>query len=139
VRQLQATLDQVTRAVQLLFGFALAAGIVVLYAALQATADERLRELAVMRALGARKRQLRAALGAEFAALGAMAGLLGGLGAAAIAWSLARFAFHLPYLPEPLLVVIGCTAGAIGVGLAGVLAMRGALASAAITGLREAQ
>ncbi len=139
VRQLQATLDQVTRAVQLLFGFALAAGVVVLYAALQATADERLRELAVMRALGARKRQLRAALGAEFAALGAMAGLLGGLGAAAIAWALARFAFHLPYLPDPLLVVIGCATGAIGVALAGVLAMRGALASAAITGLRETQ
>ncbi|RLJ64819.1 ABC transporter permease [Sulfurisoma sediminicola] len=139
VRQLQATLDQVTRAVQLLFGFALAAGVVVLYAALQATADERLRELAVMRALGARKRQLRAALGTEFAALGAMAGLLGGLGAAAIAWALARFAFRLPYLPDPLLVVIGCTAGALGVAIAGVLATRGALASAAVTGLREAQ
>jgi putative ABC transport system permease protein len=139
VRQLQATLDQVTRAVQLLFGFALVAGVVVLYAALQATADERLRELAVMRALGARKRQLRAALGAEFAALGAMAGLLGGLGAAAIAWALARFAFRLPYLPDPLLVVIGCAAGTLGVAIAGVLAMRGALASAAATGLREAQ
>jgi putative ABC transport system permease protein len=139
VRQLQSTLDQVTRAVQLLFGFALAAGVVVLYAALQATADERLRELAVMRALGARKRQLRAALGAEFAALGAMAGLLGGLGAAAIAWALARFAFRLPYLPDPLLVLIGCTAGAAGVAIAGVLATRGALASAAMNGLREAQ
>jgi len=137
VRQLQATLDQVTRAVQLLFGFALAAGVVVLYAALQATADERLRELAVMRALGARKRQLRAALAMEFAALGGMAGLLGGLGAAAIAWALARFVFHLPYLPDPRLVVIGCALGALGVALAGVLATRGALASAAMTGLRE--
>ncbi|MBU0751506.1 MAG: FtsX-like permease family protein [Gammaproteobacteria bacterium] len=139
VRQLQATLDQVTRAVQLLFGFALVAGVIVLYAALQATADERLRELAVMRALGARKRQLRAALGAEFALLGGLAGLLGGLGAAAIAWALARLAFRLPYLPDPMLVVIGCGIGAAGVALAGVLATRGALASAAMIGLREAQ
>jgi putative ABC transport system permease protein len=137
VRQLQATLDQVTRAVQLLFGFALAAGVVVLYAALQATADERQRELAVMRALGARRRQLRSALAAEFALLGGMAGLLGGFGAAGIAWALARFAFRLPYLPDPSLIVIGCGVGALGVAVAGVLATRGALASAAITGLRE--
>jgi hypothetical protein len=77
VRQLHATIDQVARAVQLVFGFAVLAGLAVLYAALQASADERRHELAVLRALGARSRQLAAALLAEFAALGALAGLLG--------------------------------------------------------------
>jgi putative ABC transport system permease protein len=139
VRQLQSTLDQVTRAVQLLFGFALAAGVVVLYAALQATADERTRELAVMRALGARRRQLRAALATEFAALGGTAGLLAGLGAAAIAWALARFAFRLSYVPDPALVGIGLLAGTMGVALAGLLATRGALTEATLVRLREAQ
>lgn len=139
VSQLQSTLDQVTRAVQLLFGFALLAGVVVLYAALQATADERTRELAVMRALGARRRQLRAALVAEFAALGAVAGLLAGLGAAAIAWALARFAFRLPYLPDPALVGIGLALGTLGVSLAGLLATRAALTEVTMFRLRESQ
>ncbi len=79
VRQLQTTLDQVARAVQLVFGFALLAGLVVLYAALQASAGERNHELAVLRALGGRRRQLHQALFAEFATLGAIAGLLAGL------------------------------------------------------------
>ncbi len=139
VRQLQTTLDQVTRAVQVLFGFALAAGVVVLYAALQATADERTRELAVMRALGARRRQLRAALAMEFATLGGTAGLLAGLGATAIAWALARFVFRLPYLPDPALVATGLLIGTLGVAVAGVLATRGALTAATAVRLREAQ
>ncbi|MDR2001036.1 MAG: ABC transporter permease, partial [Zoogloeaceae bacterium] len=82
VRQLQDSFDQVARAVRALFGLALAGGVMVLYAALQASSDERQRDLAVMRALGARRRQLRRILLAEFLALGALAGLLAGTGAA---------------------------------------------------------
>jgi putative ABC transport system permease protein len=139
VRQLQTTLDQVTRAVQLLFGLALAAGLVVLYAALQASSDERMREIAVMRALGARRRQISTALAAEFAVLGGTAGLLAGLGAAAIAWALARFAFRLPYLPDPQLVAVGIVLGSLGVAVAGLLATRSTLRGAAMAGLRDSQ
>jgi len=126
LRQVQDTFEQVARAVQVLFGFALAAGLVVLYAALQASADERFHELAVMRALGARSRQLRDALAAEFAVLGALAGLLGGLGAGAIGWALGRFVFQLPYQPGPLLPLAGLAAGCAGVVAAGLWATRGA-------------
>jgi putative ABC transport system permease protein len=107
VRQLHATIDQVARAVQLVFGFAVLAGLAVLYAALQASSDERRHELAVLRALGARSRQLSAALLAEFAALGALAGLLAGIAASLIGWALARFAFRLDYLPQVELWLVG--------------------------------
>jgi putative ABC transport system permease protein len=127
VRQLQDSLDRVARAVEALFGLAMVAGLMVLYAALQATADERQRELAVMRALGARRRQLRSVLLAEFAALGATAGLLAGLGAAGIGWALARFAFQLSYLPSPWLPITGLLAGTLGVAVAGLWATRGAV------------
>ncbi|HZV55131.1 MAG TPA: FtsX-like permease family protein, partial [Rhodocyclaceae bacterium] len=126
-RQLQDSFEQVARAVQALFSLALAAGLAVLYAALQASADERQRELAVMRALGARGRQLRAALLAEFAVLGALAGSLAGLGAGAIGWALARFVFHLPYVPGPWLPLVGLLAGTLGVAAAGLWATRAAL------------
>ena len=125
--QLQDSLEQVAHAVQALFGFALAAGLVVLYAALQAGGDERARELAVMRALGARTYQLRTAMSAEFAVLGALAGLLAAIGAGVIGWALARFALHLPYRPGLSLLLTGVGGGIAGVVAAGWWATYGLL------------
>ena len=136
MRQLQDTIDKVARAVQGVFGFALLAGLAVLYAALQATADERAHEIAVLRALGARERQLRMTLIAEFAVLGAIAGTLAGGGAALISMALARWAFHLPYTPNPLLVVSGLAGGMALVVSAGLLGLRAALRGSPIEALR---
>lgn len=135
LRQLQETLDQVVRAVQLVFGFALLAGLAVLYAALQASAGERRHELAVLRALGGRRHQLRTALVAEFLALGAIAGLLAGLAATALGTALARWVFHLDYLPTPRLLLIGLLAGAVGVVLAGLAATWRARSGNVVAGL----
>ncbi len=119
VHQLHATFDQVARAVQAVFGFALLAGIAVLMAALQSGQDERAADLGLMRALGARNAQVRAAVLAEFAALGGMAGLLGGLGAAGISWGLGRLVFHLDFVPSPGLPLLGALCGLVGVALFG--------------------
>lgn len=137
LRQLQATLDQVIGAVQLVFGFSLLAGLVVLFAALQASAGERSHELAVLRALGGRRAQMRRALLAEFAALGAIAGLLAGLAAAAIAMALARWVFHLDYLLPPAPVLVGMLAGLVGVAAAGLAATRPALSIPVMAGLQK--
>jgi putative ABC transport system permease protein len=97
LRQVQAVMDQLIGAVQLVFLFALAAGVLVLYAALLATQDERTHEAAVMRALGASRAQVLATQRAEFAVLGTIAGLLASLGATAIGWTLAARVFELDY------------------------------------------
>ena len=86
LRQLQSVLNEVGRAVQLLFLFTLAAGVLVLAAALTATRDERMREAAVLRALGATRRQLARSQRIELWAVGGLAGLLAAAGASAIAW-----------------------------------------------------
>src|SRR5258706_10697246 len=86
LKQLQFVMNQLIGAVQLVFLFALGAGVLVLYAALLATQDERTHEAAVMRAPGASRAQVAAAQGAEVAVLGAVAGLLGSFGAAANGW-----------------------------------------------------
>jgi putative ABC transport system permease protein len=111
LRQLDAMLGKITQAIGLVFAFTLLAGLVVLYAALQAGGDERQHELAVLRALGARQRQLRAALLGEFALLGAVAGLLAGIAASLIGWALATFVFHLDYLPALRWPLLGLLAG----------------------------
>jgi len=139
MRQLQDTLDQVARAVEAVFGFALLAGLAVLGAALQATADERAREIGVLRALGARGKQLRAMLAAEFVLLGALAGALAAAGTAAIAAGLARMAFHLPYAPTPWLALYGPAAGLAVVLAAGAAGVRGALRGHPLEVLREAE
>ena len=139
VRQLHATIDQVARAVQVVFGFALLAGLAVLYAALQASADERRHELAVLRALGARTRQLSSALLAEFAVLGALAGLLAGIAASLIGWGLARFAFRLDYLPQVELWLVGALAGMALVVVAGWLGASSMLRQSAMPSLRAAE
>ena len=136
LRQMQMSMDQLAHAVQVVFGFALLAGLTVLYAAMQASADARIYEMAVLRAFGARRRQLRAALLAEFAALGGIAGLLAGLGSAGISWALAHFVFHLDYLPDPTLLLYGLAAGSFGVALIGWIGSAGAMQRPALEALR---
>lgn len=97
LKQIQDILDQVVRAVEFLFVFTLAAGLLVLYAALLSSRDERTREAALLRALGASRGQLSGAQFAEFAALGLLAGLLAAGGAVGIGWLLATYVFHFPY------------------------------------------
>ncbi len=111
LRQAQGVIDQLINAVQFVFLFALAAGVLVLYTALVATEDERRREAAVMRVYGASRRQVTGSQRAEFLAMGAVAGLLATLGAAAIGQLLARRVFELDLPPGLGLWIAGPLAG----------------------------
>jgi putative ABC transport system permease protein len=111
VRQAQEVVDQLVGAVQFIFLFALGAGLLVLYSALVATEDERRREAAVMRVYGASRAQVTGAQRIEFLAMGAVAGLLATLGAAAIGQVLARRVFELDLPPSPELWLAGPLAG----------------------------
>jgi putative ABC transport system permease protein len=111
VRQAQAVIDQLIAAVQFIFLFALGAGLLVLYSALVATEDERRREAAVMRVYGASRAQVTGAQRVEFLAMGAVAGILATLGAAAIGQLLARRVFELDLPPSAGLWIAGPLAG----------------------------
>src|SRR5581483_8427274 len=83
--QIRAVVQQAATAVQLVLLFVLAAALAVLYAALAASLDERLHEGALRRAFGARRAQLRRDQIAEFATLGAIAGVVAALGTEIVA------------------------------------------------------
>jgi len=125
--RVRRVIERVMLAVQYVFGFSVLAGLMVLYAAIEASQDARRREHAVMRVLGARRAQLRRGLLAEFVSLGALAGVLAGAGATALGWVLARQVFHLAYQPDPWVLVLGGVAGALGVGVAGLAGTRSVL------------
>ncbi len=113
IAQIQRILDQVIRAVEFLFGFTLAAGLVVLFSAITATREARAREFAVMRALGASGRLLAQVQRAELLGIGALAGLLASLAAGAVGWALARYVFEFSWSASPWVPVIGALAGAL--------------------------
>jgi putative ABC transport system permease protein len=111
LREAQDVADQLIRAVQFIFLFALGAGLLVLYAALLATEDERRREAALMRVCGASRAQVAGAQRVEFLAMGLLAGILATLGAAIIGQVLAREIFELDLPPSPALLIAGPLAG----------------------------
>jgi putative ABC transport system permease protein len=111
VKQAQAVVDQVIRAVEIVFLFALGAGLLVLYSALAATEDERRREAAVMRVHGASRRQVTGSQRVEFLAMGLLAGVLATVGTAAIEQLLAQRVFDLELPPSPVLWIAGPLAG----------------------------
>jgi putative ABC transport system permease protein len=135
--QLRSILAQVTLAVEFVLLFVLAAGLAVLFAGLQSTLDERIRQGALLRALGAERQLLLKARRAEFALLGACSGLLAALGCELVSALLYRFAFDLQWQPHPWLLLLPLL-GALLVGSAGVMGTRRALNASPLTVLREA-
>ncbi|CAM4068993.1 putative ABC transporter permease YbbP [Pseudomonas reidholzensis] len=134
--QLRSILAQVTLAVQYVLLFVLAAGLAVLFAGLQATLDERIRQGALLRALGAGRPLLVRARRIEFGLLGVASGLLAALGCELISWALYRYAFDLQWSPHPWLLLLPVL-GALLIGGAGVWGTRRALNASPLTVLRE--
>jgi putative ABC transport system permease protein len=134
--QLRSILAQVSLAVEYVLLFVLAAGLAVLFAGLQATLDERIRQGALLRALGAERRLLLRARRAEFGLLGAASGLLAALGCELVSALLYHYAFDLRWQPHPWLLVLPLI-GALLVGGAGLIGTRRALNASPLTVLRE--
>ena len=137
--QVQRVLDQVIRAVEFLFGFTLAAGLVVLFAAITATREERAREFAIMRAVGARASLLRQVQRAELAGVGLLAGFLASLVALAVGWALARYVFDFSWTGSWTVPVLGSLAGAVLALAAGWWGLRSVLNTPVVETLRKAQ
>jgi putative ABC transport system permease protein len=112
INQVQEVLDKVIRAVEFLFGFTLAAGVVVLFAAVTATREERAREFAIMRAVGASGSLLRQVQRAELAGVGLLAGFLASMVASVVGWGLARYIFDFDWTASAWVPLFGALAGA---------------------------
>jgi putative ABC transport system permease protein len=138
LNQVQSVLGQVIRAVEFLFLFTLAAGLVVLFAAVTATREERAREYAVLRALGASNQLLSQVQRTELAGVGALAGLLASSVAIAMSWGLAKYAFEFNWNPSPWVPVIGALTGALLALLAGWWGLREVLHRPVVQTLRQA-
>jgi putative ABC transport system permease protein len=129
MNQVRSIMDRVVRAVEFIFLFTLAAGLLVLLAAIEGTRPERAREAALLRTLGAARPVVRAGLLTEYAVMGLLAGFTAAFTAQAVAWGLAVQVFEIPYGPRPVIWLGGALAGAVLVTALGWASLRRVLAT----------
>lgn len=137
--QVRQVIERVTVALEYVFGYTILAGLMVLYAAIQASLDERLLEGAVLRTLGAGRRQLMGGMVVEFAGIGLIAGMIAATGAAAAGYLLAEHLFHFTYHINVALWAWGGAGGAVSVAIAGMWGTRFIIRQPPWQTLRELQ
>jgi putative ABC transport system permease protein len=137
ISQVQKIMDKVVQAVEFVFLFTLLAGLMVLYAAIVATQDERMLEAGMLRTLGASARQVMRAQLSEFVAIGSLAGLLAATGASALGYVLASNVLNVAYVLNPWLWIMGLAGGATGVALASLPQLRAMLNRPPLQSLRS--
>jgi putative ABC transport system permease protein len=136
--QVRRIIDIVSLGLNLVFGFTVAAGALVLVATLSATRDARVYEAAVLKALGCDRRRLLASLNTEFLVMGALAGTVAAVAAALIGRILATRVFYIDYTPNLLLLLVSVSAAVLLVWLVSRVGMRRVLATPPALVLKEA-
>lgn len=136
VDHVRTIMDRSAATIEFVFAFTLLAGILVLVAAVQATQDERIFESALLKTFGASRMLTLRIMGAEFCAIGAIAGAVAGVIALFSAWLVATRVLELDYHPDPSVILVGILAGVLSVGLVGSFAVASALRRPAAVVLR---
>ena len=79
LKRVQQAVDEIALVIRFLAAFAIVAGIVILAASVAGTRYRRIREVAVLKTLGATKGRITGIFSIEFSILGGLAGFIGGL------------------------------------------------------------
>ena len=137
IEEVRSIVARVGQAIELVLAVILCAGALVLVAGVQSSVDVRIRESALLRALGARRGLLMGALAIEFTVLGLFAGCLAVMGAEVAAWGLQTQALQLIYAPTLWLWPLGVVSGMVIIGGVGVASCRKAVNVPPLVVLRE--
>ncbi|MBU3548863.1 ABC transporter permease [Polynucleobacter sp. P1-05-14] len=97
LQQIQEVLNKLSAALGLLFTFTVIAAILVLVASIAATQDERFRNAALLKAMGASRAVLTQIARTELLVIGAAAGLLSGIASGVAAWALGRYVMEIEF------------------------------------------
>ncbi len=128
IARMQKMMGQAALAIEFVFLFSLASSAMVLTAAFSATMDERIRETAILRTLGADKRQILSAYASEFLVLGGLSGLFASFGATLVGWLASSRLLDLPARFDPVVIMAGLVSGMAVILLMGLFWTRKALA-----------
>lgn len=122
INQLREIVSQVSLAVEFILVLVLFAGTLVLIAQVQASMDERLQELAILRTLGLKGVSIRFSVINEFIIIGAVAGIMAALTNEFSLYLLQRFVFNMSGQLHFEYWILAPSVGAIVVGVLGAFA-----------------
>jgi putative ABC transport system permease protein len=137
--QIQGVLTQVISAVEFLFLFTLAAGLIVLMAGLMTSRDRRARDWAIWRSLGATQGMLQRVQRVELLGVGALAGAMAATAALGIGWALAAKVFEFAWTAPWWWPLLGALVGALLAWAAGWWSLRGVVQRPVGLTLRQAE
>lgn len=137
IAQIQNIIAQVTSAIELIAFLVLICGALVLLACVTATLDERFRENAILRTLGAGRRLILSSLLIEFACIGLLAGLIATIGAEASLYYLQTRAFQQEFALHYWVWPAGPLLGMLIIASLGVAATRKVVNTSPLTVLRH--
>ena len=121
IDQIREIIDQVSMAVEFILVLVLIAGALVLIAQVQASMDERLQELAILRTLGLKGLSIRFSVINEFIVIGAVAGFMAALANEFSLFLLQTQVFQMPASLHVEYWLIAPVVGAIVVGILGAI------------------
>lgn len=124
IKQIQSIVTQVGLGIQLMLWLTLVGGFVVMWAAVNASMDQRLQEAALMRALGSPRKRLLGSLWVEFSMLGFLAGVMAVVGAETLVMSMQKWMLDMPVSLHWELWLMGILGSTLVIGGFGVLACR---------------
>lgn len=124
LQQVQSIMNKMSQAIAYVFIFSLLAGVAVLYAALVATRYERVREITLLRVLGASRKQVSLALLSEFLCIGLIAAIVAALVATGLSFYISQYVLNIPYLFNPFTTLISVVAASLLVPIASWLVIR---------------
>jgi len=137
LQQIQEVLNKLSAALGLLFTFTIAAAILVLMAAISATQDDRFRNAAILKALGASRATLANIARFELIMIGLVSGALAGIAAGIAAWALGRYVLEIEFNAFAQSLLMGMLFGVIACLAAGYRFQRKIQSATAIECLRE--
>ena len=138
LQQIQEVLNKLSAALGILFAFTIIAAILVLIAAIAATQDERFRNAALLKAMGASRSVLSQIARLELLLIGLAAGLLAGIAAGAAAWALGRYVMEIEFNAFAQSILMGIAFGVVASLAAGYRFQNRIQAATAVECLREA-
>jgi putative ABC transport system permease protein len=137
LQQIQEVLNKLSTALGLLFVFTLLASMLVLMTAMASTQDERYRNAALLKAIGASKEMLRHIALIELLVIGATAGVLAGISSGVAAWCLGRYVMDIEFNAFIQAIALGLALGLMSTMLAGYRFQQRIQGTTAVQCLRE--
>jgi putative ABC transport system permease protein len=137
LQRIQQAVDQVALVIRFLAAFAILAGIIILSSSIAGTRHRRIREVAILKTLGATKRRISGMFSIEFTILGAVSGLIGGLLANGFSGIIANKFIEAPFIFDWRALLVATVATAILANAAGWLASMKILGLRPLEVLRE--